>query len=118
MGSLAALLGLLGNPSGLPPQLRPSGEPRVGSTNPPQSLVRSARALQMLLGLSQGGLEKATAFSFQPEQCLMRQADLQERAFGTVTVMSLFQKLCCFPMTPVTNCHEIGGLKQHKSLLL
>ena len=29
MGSLAVLLGLLGNPSGLPPQLRPSGEPRV-----------------------------------------------------------------------------------------
>ena len=117
MGSLTALLGLLGNPSGLPPQLRPSGEPRVGSANPPQSLIRSARALLMLLGLSQGCLEKAIAYSFQTEQCLGRQADPQGRAFGTVIVMPLFQKLCWFPMAAVTNCHELGGLKRQKSII-
>lgn len=93
VGSLVALSRVASNPSGLPPQLRPSGEPRVGSQTPitpRQECQSSSDASGTLSKVSR----ESTAYSFQPEQCLVRQAGPQGRALGTVTVTPLFQKLC------------------------
>lgn len=101
------LLGLLGNPSGLSPQLEPSGEPRVGSTSPHSLPSHVPEPLTCDRDASQGCLEKATSVRIEGDRSAGKHT-------GTATGGPHFLEIISF----LCSYHELGGLTEIDAVLV